>query len=78
METNILLCTDVLLFNQMGTTTSYTLLSEIGEYDRTDTLLPLERFRQHMPLLLVYLYIATSHLPIHNGSWTNQPLPERI
>ena len=60
-------------FNQMGTTTPYTLLSAIGEYDQTDTLLPLERFRQHMPLLLVYLYITTSLLPLRNESYTDQP-----
>ena len=62
-------------FNQMRTTTPYTLLSAIGEYDQTDTLIPLERFRQHtcMPLLLVYLYIATSLLPLHNESYTDQP-----
>ena len=46
--------------------TSYTLLSAIGEYDQTDTMLPLEHFRQHMPLLLVDPYIATSILPLRN------------
>ena len=63
------------MFNQMRTTTPYTLLSAIGEYGQTDTLLPLEYFGQHTPLLhvLVYLYIATSHLLIRNESYTNQP-----
>ena len=69
-------CWGQICFNQMGTTTSYILLNAIGEYDQTDTLLPLERFRQHtgMPLLLlVYLYIATSLLTLHNESYTDQP-----
>ena len=58
------------MFNQMGTTTPYTLLCAIGEYDQTDTLLPT------FPSTYAFVTCLSLHchfpLPIHES------LPQRI